>query len=244
MLERYLRQMGIAGWGEEGQQKLAQARVMVIGAGGLGFPVLSYLTAAGIGELVIFECDTVEETNLNRQLLFSAEDIGRPKIEVAVGRLKTINPQVRLTPVAEKFSEEAGRKYLPDIDVIVDCVDNFAARLSMASLAHRYQKPMIHGAISGFLGTVAVFHSGFGPCFRCFYQEAPEMAPPAVFGAQAGLVGSLQVVETIKYLLGIGETRFGKILLIDTETGFFNWIDIAKNDRCPTCSPNQGPFPD
>ncbi len=235
MLKRYRRQISIPGWGEAGQEKLARSKVMVIGAGGLGFPVLSYLAAAGVGEIVIVEQDWIEETNLNRQLFFSTGDLGKPKIEVAVEKLTTLNPQVRLSPVAEKLSSAVGNKYLPAMDAVIDCVDNFETRLLIASLAHRYQKPMIHGSLAGFLGVVAVLHSSFGPCFHCLYPEAPEISPPAVFGAQAGLVGSLQAVETIKYLLGIGETNFGKMLLIDTESGFFNWIDITKNNLCPNC---------
>jgi molybdopterin/thiamine biosynthesis adenylyltransferase len=209
---------------------------MVVGAGGLGFPVLSYLAAAGVGHIVIFEYDTVNITNLNRQLLYSEADNEKPKIDAAVQKLKLINPYIDITPVAVPFSEDNARRYSANMDLIIDCVDNFDTRLQITQVAHHYKKTMIHGAISGFLGTVAVFNSKYGPCFRCVYREKPDSASPSVFGAMAGMIGSLQAIECIKYLIGFGKTDFNKILIIDTETGQFDWITASRWDRCPVCS--------
>ncbi len=235
MPERYLRQIIIPGWGESGQQKLAQSRVLVVGAGGLGFPLLSYLCAAGVGNIILFESDTVAESNLNRQLFYTEADIGKRKLDVALPRLSDINPNVRIIPVNDKFTEKTAEAYLPDSDVLVDCVDNYATRVVMAQMAHRYGKPMIHGAVSDFLGTIAIFDSRKGPCFRCIYEENPATGMIPVFGALPGMVGSMQAVETIKILSGIGKIPYNKILLIDMEHGIFHHAEIEKNKNCPVC---------
>lgn len=235
MLNRYLRQIAIPNWGESGQQKLAQSRVLVVGAGGLGFPLLSYLSAAGVGNIILFESDSVAESNLNRQLFYTESDIGKRKIDVTMQRLSDMNPNVSIIPVAERFTEETAVEYIQDIDVLVDCVDNYDTRIVMAKMAHRFGKPMIHGAVSDFLGTVAVFDSRNGPCFRCVYEENPAIGMIPVFGALPGMVGSMQAVETIKILTGIGKTPFHKILLIDMEHGIFHYAEIEKNKDCPVC---------
>ena len=235
MLDRYQRQIDIPGWGESGQKKLSDAYVMVVGAGGLGFPVLSYLAAAGIGNLIIFEADTVNESNLNRQLFYSDSDIGKSKLEIAFNKLSKINPYISITPIHERFTEHTAEPFMNDIDVLVDCVDNYDTRIVMARMAHRFSKPMVHGAVSDFLGTVAVFDSRKGPCFACLYAENPSIAPIPVFGALPGIVGSIQAVETIKILTGIGKTNYDKILLIDMERGCFHYSAIDKNKNCPVC---------
>lgn len=235
MLERYQRQLIIPNWGESGQKKLSDANVMVIGAGGLGFPLLSYLAAAGIGNLYIVESDTVNESNLNRQLFYAESDIGKSKLEIAVNKLSSVNPHIRLIPVHERFTEHTADRFMKDIDVLVDCVDNYESRVVMARVAHRFGKPMVHGAVSDFLGTVAVFDSRKGPCFGCLYAENPSTGLIPVFGALPGLVGSIQAVETIKILTGIGKTHYDKILLIDMERGCFHYSEIEKNKNCPIC---------
>lgn len=235
MLERYQRQLIIPGWGESGQKKVSGARVVVVGAGGLGFPLLSYLSAAGVGNLIIFESDTVNESNLNRQLFYSETDIGKSKLEIAAKILSSANPHIQIIPVHKRFTEHTAVPFMNDADVIVDCVDNYDTRVIMARMAHRFGKPMVHGAVSDFLGTVAVFDSRKWPCFGCLYAENPSTAPIPVFGALPGVVGSIQAVETIKILTGIGKTHYDKILLIDMERGCFHYSEIEKNKNCPIC---------
>ncbi len=236
MQTRYARQIAIPGWGEQGQNTLSKSTVVVVGAGGLGFPVLSYLTAAGVGRIVLFEYDTVNETNLNRQLLYTMNAIGQPKVQKAIHRLTEMNPHGQMIPVPEPFSDNNAGRYLPDADLIIDCADNYETRLAIARAAHRYRKTMVHGAVAGFLGTVGTFNSGYGPCFQCVYHEKTDVSPPPVFGAMAGIVGSIQATEAIKILINYGNIVYNQILTIDMETGQFERVMISKREPCPVCS--------
>ena len=223
------------GIGEAGQQRLAGARVVVLGAGGLGFPVLSYLGAAGVGTVVIVDHDTVEASNLNRQCLFSENDIGEPKATAAARHLATRNSEVRWEPVQAPLSEDLAGRLLVGADLAVDCADNWGARVVLAAAAWRAGVPLLHGAVASFEGTLAWFEPPAGPCFRCVYPEPrPSGGLKPVLGGVAGVVGSLMASEAIRALCGIGDRHAG-LLLIDLERRTFDRVTAAVRPGCPLC---------
>ena len=224
------------GIGEAGQERLAAARVVVLGAGGLGFPVLSYLGAAGVGAVVIVDHDTVQASNLNRQCLFSENDIGEPKATAAARHLAALNSEVRWEPVQAPLSEELAGGLLANADFAVDCADNWEARVALAAAAWRVGVPLLHGAVASFEGTLAWFEPPSGPCFRCVYPEPPTAggATP-VLGAVAGVVGSLIAAEAIRAMCGIGGRHPGTLLLLDLERCTFDRVRVAVRSGCPLC---------
>ena len=224
------------GIGEAGQRRLAAARVVVLGAGGLGFPVLSYLGAAGVGAVVIVDRDTVEPSNLNRQCLFGESDVGLPKAVAAARRLATLNSEVRWEPVEAALSPDLAGRLLANADLAVDCADNWPARADLAAAAWRAGIPLLHGAVASFEGTVAWFEPPTGPCFRCLYPEAPaNEGPTPVLGAVAGVVGSLMAAEAVRALCGIGGRHPGTLLLLDVERDSFDRVRAAVRPGCPLC---------
>jgi molybdopterin/thiamine biosynthesis adenylyltransferase len=234
--ERYARQLGVPGIGEAGQRRLAAARVVVLGAGGLGFPVLTYLGAAGVGTIVVVDHDVVEVSNLNRQCLFSESDIGRPKAAAAVRRLAALNSEVHWEAHDTPLTEELAARLAAGADLAIDCADNWEARAALATAAWRSGVPLLHGAVSAWEGTVAWFAAGASPCFRCVYP-APlrEDGPPPVLGAAAGVVGSLMAVMAIQALCGIGTRGVGELLLVDLERGTFDRVAAVPMSGCPLC---------
>ena len=210
--------------------------MFVLGAGGLGSPVLTYLGAAGVGEIAFADHDRVELSNLNRQVLYTEADLGRSKAAVAHGRLAAFNPDIRWLAHAEPLTAALAGSLLPGCDVAVDCADNHAARSILAAAAQRAAVPVIHGAVAGFEATVGVFDSCSGPCFACVSPAAAEMGePPPVLGAAVGVVGCLMATETIRLLCGIGPDRRGQLLLVDLERGTFDWVKAEKRPGCPIC---------
>jgi adenylyltransferase/sulfurtransferase len=237
LADRYARQMGVPGIGEAGQARLAKARVVVLGAGGLGFPVLTYLGAAGVGTIVIVDRDTVELSNLNRQCLFAESDLCRPKAEAAARRLATLNSSVRWEPVDATLDEALATRLLAGADLAIDCADNWEARAALASAAWRAGVPLVHGAVAGWQGTVATFAGGGSPCFRCVCPEPlREDAPPSVLGAVAGVVGSLMAAEAIRILCGTARRHPGQILLLDLERGTWDHVTSPALPDCSLCS--------
>jgi molybdopterin/thiamine biosynthesis adenylyltransferase len=234
--ERYARQVIVPGIGEAGQARLAAARVVVLGAGGLGFPVLTYLGAAGLGAITIVDRDVVERSNLNRQCLFTEADLGRPKAATAALRLAALNSTVRWEPVQEALDEALAARLLAGADLAFDCADNWEARGALAAAAWRAGVPLLHGAVAAFEGTVAWFVPPAGPCFHCVYPEAlrPD-GPTPVLGAVAGVVGSLMAAEAVRALCGIGRRRSGELLLLDLERGSFDWVRPSTTPGCPLC---------
>jgi molybdopterin-synthase adenylyltransferase len=210
--------------------------VLVLGAGGLGFPVLTYLGAAGVGRITIVERDSVELSNLNRQLLFSDSDLGQRKALVTEKRLVALNPEVAWRCLDRPLDAELAALECRDADLAVDCADNDAARRTLAVAAAAAGIPLVHGAVAGFEGCVATFAATGRPCFACLYPRPPAPAPPpAVLGSVVGVVGSLMATAVIRRLAAIGPERFGELLLVDLERGSFDWVEIAPRPGCKLC---------
>lgn len=225
------------GLGERGQARLASARVLVVGAGGLGFPLLAYLGAAGVGRVTLVERDAVELTNLNRQLLFSAADLGRRKAGVAAERLRALNPEVAWRCLDRPLDPELAAAECRGADLAVDCADNRSARMILAAAAVAAGIPLVHGAVAGFEGTVAAFAPAGRPCLACLYPEPSGPAPPPpVLGAAVGVVGALMANEAVRLLAGIGPTRFGEPLLLDLERGTFDRVRLEPRPGCDLCA--------
>ncbi len=238
-IERYARHFVLPGVGEEGQKKLKASRVLVIGAGGLGSPVLFYLAAAGVGRLGIVEHDRVDRSNLNRQILFTEADVGRKKAEVAKERLLALNPTITVEAYAERFTPALAKRLVPAYDLIVDASDNFPTRYLANDAAVLYDRPLVHGAIYRFEGQLSVFHYEGGPCYRCLFKKPPEHTPDCslagVFGVLPGVVGALMATEAIKVLLGLGEVLSGRLLLYDALETDFRKLAFPRDPACPIC---------
>jgi len=226
----------VSGIGKGGQRRLAAARVVVLGAGGLGFPILTYLGAAGVGTVTVVDHDAVEPSNLNRQCLFTEADLGRGKVEAAVDRLQELNSRVKWEPVEATIDEALAGRLLAAADLAIDCADNWSARVALAAAAWRSGVPLLHGAVAGWEGTVGWFEPATSPCFRCVYPRPsrPAEAPP-VLGAAAGVVGSLMAAEAIRTLARAGGGRHGTLLLVDAERGTLDRVQVAARRRCPLC---------
>jgi len=236
-LSRYGRQLTIPGFGERGQARLASARVVVLGAGGLGFPVLSYLGAAGVGRISVVESDAVELNNLNRQLLFTDADLGRRKAVVAGMRLAALNRSVDWRCLDRHLDPEIAAELCREADLAIDCADNIPARRMLAAAALGAGIPLVHGAVAAFEGTVCVFGPVGRPCYACLEPVSfVEATPPPVLGAVAGVVGTLMASEAIRLLAGIGPARFGELLLLDLERGAFDRVALPPRPDCELCS--------
>ncbi len=220
-LIHYQRHVSLPEIGIEGQEKLKEGSVLVIGAGGLGCPALHYLTAAGVGKIGVVDFDVVEASNLQRQTLFGYKDVGHPKAEAAAERLKDLNPHVEIIPRVERFSVDNALSLLEGFDLVVDGSDNFPTRYLVNDACVMAGKPLSFGSIFKFEGQVSVFNFGDGPTYRCLFPECPNpkdvpnCAEIGVFGALPGIVGSMQAVEVIKILTGVGEPLSGKLLVFD-----------------------------
>ena len=242
---RYSRHLLIPEVGEEGQLKLLQSRVLLIGAGGLGSPASLYLAAAGVGTIGIVDDDTVDETNLQRQIVHSTERLGDSKAESAKLTIEALNADVTVKVFKERLTSENVDRILGEgWDVIVDGADNFPTRylLNDASVWHRI--PVVHGSIYRFEGQVTVFKPNEGPCYRCLFPQPPppELAPSCaeggVLGVLPGVIGSLQANEGLKLALGIGEPLVGRLLMFDALAGTFTEIRLRRDPDCPVCGEN------
>ncbi|MDF7815672.1 molybdopterin-synthase adenylyltransferase MoeB [Hymenobacter sp. YC55] len=224
---RYARHIMLPEIGLAGQQRLAGAAVLVVGCGGLGCPVLQYLTAAGVGTIGLLDADTVDETNLQRQVLYSTADVGQLKVEAAQAKLAALNPYVTFRPLAQHLTAANALTILPDYDVVVDCSDNFATRYLVNDACVLLGKPLVFGAIFKFEGQLSVFNYQGGPTYRCLYPEPPEpdempsCSDIGVLGVLPGIVGMLQANETLKILLQLGEVLQGKLLVFNSLTMSF-----------------------
>jgi molybdopterin/thiamine biosynthesis adenylyltransferase/rhodanese-related sulfurtransferase len=239
---RYSRHLLIPEVGEEGQLKLLDARILLIGAGGLGSPASLYLAAAGVGTLGIVDDDTVDATNLQRQIVHSTERLGDSKAESAKQTIEALNPDVTVKTYRERLTSENADRILGEgWDVIVDGADNFPTRylLNDASVWHRI--PVVHGSIYRFEGQVTVFRTGDGPCYRCLFPQPPppELAPSCaeggVLGVLPGVIGSIQANEALKLALGIGEPLVGRLLLFDALAASFTEVSLRRDPSCPVC---------
>ena len=245
--ERYARHLSLPELGEEGQQKLKRAHIALVGLGGLGSPAALYLAAAGVGRLTLIDPDAVTLSNLQRQILHATPDIGRPKVDSAVGRLRALNPHVRLSPHEEHLTADNARDLFAPYDVILDCTDNFAAKYLINDVCVAMKKPFVHAGISGFCGQLMTVLPGKSACLRCLFPAppplaAPESAPTAgPLGAIPGVVGSLQAVEAIKFLSGVGALLTDVLLTYDGLEVEFRPIHAKRDPACPACGAGAQP---
>jgi sulfur-carrier protein adenylyltransferase/sulfurtransferase len=238
---RYSRHLIMPEVGMEGQQKLKAARVLCIGAGGLGSPLTLYLTAAGVGTLGIVDFDVVDYTNLQRQIIHTTDDVGRKKLDSASEKLKAINPFINLRTFETRLSSENALEIFRDFDIIADGTDNFPTRYLVNDACVLTGKPNVYGSIFRFEGQASIFGTEEGPCYRCLYPEppppglVPSCAEGGVLGILPGLVGVIQATEVIKLILGQGEPLIGRLLLVDALAMKFRELKLRKNPDCPAC---------
>ena len=225
----------------EGQQRLREARVRLVGVGGLGWPAALYLAAAGVGTLGLVDADRVDATNLQRQVLHGSKDVGRLKLDSAADRLRDLNPHVRVEAFAERLTSANALGILENFDVVVDGSDNFPTRYLVNDACVMLEKPDIYGAIFRFDGQASVFAASRGPCYRCLFADppppdlVPSCAEAGVLGVLPGIIGSIQATETIKWILGLGESLVGRLLLFDALRLEFRELALAKDPDCPVC---------
>jgi adenylyltransferase/sulfurtransferase len=239
--ERYRRHLTLPEVGVEGQRKLLDARVLLVGAGGLGCPTAQYLAAAGVGTLGLVDADHVDASNLQRQILYGTPDLGRAKVEVARERLERLNPDVKLETHALRLTSKNALELLAGYDVIVDGSDNFPTRYLVNDACVLLGKPNVHGSILRFDGQAAVFDARRGPCYRCLYPEppppevAPSCAEAGVLGVLPGLIALVQATETLKLVLDVGDPLIGRLLQIDALEMRFTEFRVPKDPGCPVC---------
>ena len=240
-IRRYGRHLIMPEVGLEGQQKLKSSSVLIVGAGGLGSPVALYLAAAGVGTIGVVDFDSVDMTNLQRQIIFSTDAVGTSKSDAARKRLQSLNPLIEVRAHNVQLSSANALDILRDYDVIVDGTDNFPTRYLVNDACVLLRKPDIYGSIFRFDGQASVFDSRTGPCYRCLYAEppppglVPSCAEGGVFGVLPGIIGTIQATETLKILLGIGDTLVGRLLLFDALRMQFRELKLRKNPECPVC---------
>lgn len=237
--QRYLRHLNLTEIGKKGQLKLKKAKIIVVGTGGLGSPVLFYLAAAGIGKLGLVDSDKVELSNLQRQILHRTADLGKAKVLSAYEKLTSLNPNVNVVVYEERLNKENAADIIKEYDIVVDAADNFPTRYILNEACVKNNKPFVHGGVSGFLGQVMTILPGQGPCFKCVFKEppSPDLVPaaPGVLGAVPGTIGTIQATEVIKLVLGKGQVLAGKILLYDALEPCFREIEVTRNPSCELC---------
>jgi adenylyltransferase/sulfurtransferase len=240
-LQRYSRQLSLPEFGMEAQSRLADARVLIIGAGGLGCPAAIYLAAAGAGTIGIVEFDKVDLTNIHRQILYATADIGRPKLEIARERILAANPNVEVESFATRITSQNALEIMRGFDVVIDASDNFPTRYLVNDTAVMVGIPSVYGSIHRFEGQLSVFGFDGGPCYRCLFREpppagaVPNCAEAGVLGVLPGIIGSLQATEAIKIVTRIGEPTSGRLLLFDALTMNFRTVALRRDPTCPGC---------
>jgi molybdopterin-synthase adenylyltransferase len=233
--QRYARQMIIPNWGEETQRKLRDAKVFIAGAGGLGSPVSFNLAVAGIGLIRICDFDSPEVSNLNRQFLHDDSRVGMNKAESAKQTLTRLNPHVRIEAITEKIDEASVDRLVADSNLILDCMDNYPTRFLLNAAAIRKGIPLVHGSIWGFEGRVTFIHAPETACLACLFKESPPREVFPVLGATPGITGTIQAMEAIKYLAGVGSLLKGRLLCCDfLEMRFFE-VKVRKDPACVVC---------
>lgn len=241
-VKRYSRHLIMPEVGMEGQKKIKAAKILLIGTGGLGSPTSMYLAAAGVGTLGIVDYDTVDYTNLQRQIIHGTKDIGRPKLESAADTLADINPYLQIIKYEVPFTSHNALEILKDYDLIIDGTDNFPTRYLVNDAAVMLGKLNVYGSIFRFEGQVSVFGHPEGPCYRCMFPEppppglVPSCAEGGVLGVLPGTVGTLQATEALKLIMGIGKPLVGRMLLYDALEMTWDTINVRKNPACPICS--------
>jgi molybdopterin/thiamine biosynthesis adenylyltransferase/rhodanese-related sulfurtransferase len=240
-VQRYSRHLIMPEVGLEGQLKLKRARVLMIGTGGLGAPLGLYLAAAGVGHLGLIDFDVVDSSNLQRQVTFTTADVGKPKSEAARERLSALNPMIDITAYETRLTSDNALDLFKDYDIIVDGTDNFPTRFLVNDACLLLGKPNVYGSIFRFEGQATVFGYPGGPCYRCLYPEppppglVPSCAEGGVLGVLPGIIGSIQAMETIKLILGTGDSLVGRLLLFDALSMRFRELKLKRNPECPLC---------
>lgn len=244
-IERYSRHIILPEVGGRGQAKLLKSKVFVLGAGGLGSPSLLYLAAAGVGTIGIADGDCVDMSNLQRQVIHNTDTVGKPKVHSAAATINKLNPDVNVVPFHGRLTVDNIREIIRDYDVVLDGSDNFPTRFLMNDAAFFENKPLVSGSMFRFDGQVSIFHPAKGyPCYRCLYPEpppkglVPSCQEAGVLGALAGVIGVLQAVETVKQVLGIGETLAGHLMIFDALKMTFRKVKVRKDPECALCGEN------
>jgi molybdopterin/thiamine biosynthesis adenylyltransferase len=234
-LTRYKRQLIIPDFGEEGQRKLKDSRLVIVGMGGLGCASATYLTAAGVGHITIVDFDTVELSDLNRQVLYWEEDVGKKKVTVAKRKLSKLNPKVKITPIFNKITEENVLSLIKGAQVVVDGLDNSATRLIVNSACVKQKTAYIYGGVSRLRGMVTTIIPGKTPCLACLSPEG--VGGLGVLGIAPAIIANLQSLEAIKLLIGHSPSLAGKLLIFNGDDMKFQLYEIERNESCPVCSP-------
>lgn len=237
-IERYARHLVLREVGGPGQQKLKAASVLIVGAGGLGAPAALYLAAAGVGTIILADHDEVDVSNLQRQVIYASDDLGRPKVEAAADRLHALNPHVFVAGFNGAFAAETADELVDGVDLVLDGTDDFGVRFCVNDACVRHGKPLVSGAIGRWTGQVGVF--GRQPCYRCLVPEIPPEAETCVavgvVGALAGVVGSMMALEAVKLITGAGEPLAGRLLIYDALAGETRTVRVAGDPECPVCA--------
>ena len=243
-LQRYSRHLTLPEFGREGQEKLKNSSVLLVGAGGLGSPAATYLAAAGVGRIGLADFDEVEASNLQRQILYGTSDVGRPKLDAAAERLNDLNPHVEVERHEVRLTSDNALGIIDDYDVVADGTDNFPTRYLVNDACVMTGTPNVYASIFRFEGQVSVFGTEDGPCYRCLYEEppppglVPSCAEGGVLGILPGFIGTLQATEVIKLLADIGEPLIGRLLMSDTLNMDFRTVNVPTNPDCPVCGEN------
>lgn len=242
-LERYARHIILKQVGGAGQQKLLKSRVLVIGAGGLGSPLILYLAAAGVGTIGIIDDDLVDLSNLQRQIIHTTERLGHSKVDSAREAVRQINPEINIIALSQRISEDNAQALVADYDLVADGCDNFATRFVVNDACLALEKPLISAALSQFDGQIATF-KGYRedqPCYRCLVPQDPgpvgNCAEAGILGAVAGILGTMQAVEVLKELLELGDSLAGKLILYDALSATSRTLKLPKDPGCPACGP-------
>ena len=238
--ERYARHIALAEVGAEGQERLAAARMLIVGLGGLGCPAALYLASSGIGRLALNDYDRVDRSNLPRQILFGESDVGRLKVEAAAAALERVNPEIEIEPAPERLTDEGLAAAAARADVVLDCTDNFGTRLAINRAAVAAAKPLVTGAALRFEGQIAVFGNGPGePCYRCLYSDDDELlgdcAGNGVLAPVPGVIGSLMAIEAMRIAMTGRSEQNGRLRLWDAISGEWQTIELVRNPDCPVC---------
>lgn len=242
---RYSRQLTLTGWGQTGQARLADATVLIVGLGGIGVPAATYLAAAGTGRLVLNDFDTVDESNLGRQPLYTDADVGQPKVAVAASALRRLNPGTATDKVDRRLDAEALRHYAGNADVVVDCSDNFGTRFAVNRACVATATPLVSAAAIRFEAQLAVFRPDLAgtPCYRCLYDEQgdelEDCRGQGVMSPLVGMIGSAAALEAIRIIIGLGEPLHSKLLVCDTSRFEWRTIGFGKDPACPVCADAQ-----
>jgi len=232
-IQRYSRQITFIG--EENQERLKSAHIVIAGAGGLGCPIAIYLTVAGIGHITIIDCDKVDRTNLNRQILHWERDIGREKTRSACDKLQQLNPEIRIDAITTVITRENASALITGAGLIIDALDNFEGRYILNRAALDHAIPCIHGAVCGYDGHVTTMIPGETACLRCIFPEPPTGSEFPIIGTTAGIIGLLQAHEAIKYIIGRGELLKNRLLLWDGRGSTVSYLDLERDPLCKVC---------